>query len=126
MTSSASADDSAAPAARRARSAATTVGSIGSECTAISCKAAHRRDALLGAAKIERALQTQAAQHFDIGLGEMAEMVGAEDLPPADGAAISGGIATEVAEIAGAGEIEVAGRDILTWDQLKPSSAAEK
>ena len=31
MTSSASADDSAAPSARRARSAATTVGSIGSE-----------------------------------------------------------------------------------------------
>src|SRR4051794_31519617 len=39
-------------------------------------------------------------------------MVGTEDLPPANGAAISGGIAPEVAEIAGAGEIEVAGRRI--------------
>jgi hypothetical protein len=36
-------------------------------------------------------------------------MVGTENLPPADGAAGSGGIAPEVAEIAGAGEIEVTG-----------------
>jgi len=61
--------------------------------------ATHRRNALLGAAKIERALQTQAAQHFDIGLGEMAEMVGAEDLPPADSTAIFAGIAAQVAEV---------------------------
>jgi hypothetical protein len=72
--------------------------------------AAHRGGALLGAAKIERALQAQGSQQFDIGLGEMAEMVGTEDLPPADGAAISGAVASEVAEIAGAGKIEVAGR----------------
>jgi len=40
----------------------------------------------------------------------MAEMVGAEDLSPADAAAVLGAIAAEVAEIAGAGEIEVTGR----------------
>jgi hypothetical protein len=40
----------------------------------------------------------------------MAEMVGAEDLSPADNAAVRGDIAAEVAEIAGAGEVEVAGR----------------
>jgi hypothetical protein len=39
----------------------------------------------------------------------MAEMVGAEDLPPADGTAIFAGIAAQVAEIAGADEIEVTG-----------------
>src|SRR6202789_3378426 len=71
------------------------------------------RGALLGAAKIERALQAEAAQHIDIGLGEMAEMIGTEDLSPADSAAILAGIAAEIAEIAGAGEIEVAGRGVL-------------
>ena len=54
-------------------------------------KTAHRRNALLRAAKIERALQTQAAEYLNIGFGDMAKMVGAEDLPPADGAAILGG-----------------------------------
>ena len=44
----------------------------------------------LGAAKIEGAFQAEAAQHLDIGLGKMAEMVGAEDLPPADRAAVFG------------------------------------
>jgi hypothetical protein len=39
-------------------------------------------------------------------------MVGAEDLPPADSAAIFGGIAAKVAKIAGAGEIEVTGKNI--------------
>jgi len=38
MTSSASPDDRAVPLARRARSAATTVGSIGNEWTAIPSK----------------------------------------------------------------------------------------
>ncbi len=75
-------------------------------------EAADRRRALLGAAKIERALQAEAAQHLDIGFGEMAEMVGAEDLPPAHRAAILAGIAAEIAEIAGAGEIEMAGRGV--------------
>ena len=46
--------------------------------------AADGGDALLGAAKVERASDAEAAQHLDIGFGEMAEMVGAEDLPPAD------------------------------------------
>ena len=72
--------------------------------------AAHRRNALLRAAKIKRAFDAEPAQHFDIGFGEMAKMVGAEDLPPAHGAAIPGGIAAQVAKIAGAGEIEVTGR----------------
>ena len=39
-------------------------------------------------------------------------MVGAEDLPPAHGAAVRGRIAAEIAEIGGAGEIEVAGMGI--------------
>ena len=65
--------------------------------------------ALLGAAKIERALQAEAAQHVDIGLGEMAEMVGTEDLPPADSPAIPAAIAAQIAEIAGTGEIEMTG-----------------
>ena len=74
--------------------------------------AAHGGNALLGAAEIEGAPDAEAAQHLDIGVGEVAEMVGTEDLPPADSAAVAGGIAAEVAEIAGAGEIEVTGRGI--------------
>ncbi len=73
-------------------------------------KTAEGGNALLSAAKIERAFQTQGTQNLDIGLGKVAEMIGAEDLPPADSPAIPGGIAPEVAEIAGAGEIEVTGR----------------
>ena len=34
-------------------------------------------------------------------------MIGAEDLPPAHGAAVPAAIAAKVSEIAGAGEIEV-------------------
>jgi hypothetical protein len=64
------------------------------------------------AAKIERALETQAAQNLDVGVGDVAKMVGAEDLPPANNAATSGRIAPEVAEIAGTGKIEVAGERI--------------
>jgi len=75
-------------------------------------KTAHRRNALVDATKIERALQTETTQHLDVSLGEVAEMVGAEDLPPADSAAIFGGIAAKVAKIAGAGEIEVTGKNI--------------
>jgi hypothetical protein len=70
-------------------------------------KTAHRRHAFLGAAKIESAFQAEAAQHLDVGFSEMAEMVGAEDLSPTDAAAVLSGIAAEVAEIAGAGKIEV-------------------
>ena len=73
---------------------------------------ADRGSALLGAAEIEGAPDAEAAQHLDIGFGEVAEMVGAENLPPADGAAVAGGIAAEVAEIAGAGEVEVTGGGI--------------
>jgi len=42
----------------------------------------------------------------------MAKMVGAENLPPADRAAVPGGVAAKVSEVAGAGEVEVAGRGI--------------
>ena len=72
--------------------------------------AAQRLGALLGAAEIERAPDTEAAQHRDVVVGQMAEMVGAEDLPPAHDAAVAGGIAAEVAKIAGAGEVEMADR----------------
>src|SRR5665213_432830 len=71
------------------------------------------RCALFGAAKVERTFQAEAAQHVDIGLGQMAEMVGTEYLPPANSAAILAGIAAQIAEIAGAGEIEMTGRRFL-------------
>jgi len=38
----------------------------------------------------------------------MAEMVGTEDLPPAHDPAVTRRIAAEIAEIAGAGELEMA------------------
>ena len=71
------------------------------------------RRALLNAAKIERALQTEATHHFDIGAGKMTEMVGTENLPPTHRAAIVTGIAAEITEIAGANEIEMTGGNIL-------------
>ena len=49
-------------------------------------------------------------EHDGVLIGKMAEMVGAENLPPAHGAAVAGRVAAEVAEIAGAGKIEMAGR----------------
>src|SRR6266702_1908041 len=72
--------------------------------------AAERLSALLQPTKIERASDAEAAHDCDIVVRQMAKMVGTEDLSPADPAAILGGIAPEVAEIAGTGEIEVAGR----------------
>jgi hypothetical protein len=75
-------------------------------------KTAEGGNALLSAAKIERAFQTKTTQHRDIIGREVAEMVGTENLPPADGTAISGGIAAEIAKIAGAGKIEMAGGGI--------------
>ena len=86
--------------------------STGSECTAMSGDAAQRRVALFRAAEIERAADAQAPHDGDVVIGEMAEMVGAEDLPPAHDAAVACGIAAEIAEIAGAGEVEMAGREI--------------
>jgi len=68
--------------------------------------------ALLHAAKVERASDAERAQHRCVGLSEMAEMVGAKDLPPAHDAATLAGIAAEIAEIAGAGKIEMAGRGL--------------
>jgi len=75
-------------------------------------KPARRGHALLGAPKIERAFQAERPQHFDIGLGKVSEMVGTEDLPPADKTAVSSGIAAKIAEITGAGEVEMAGAGI--------------
>jgi hypothetical protein len=39
-------------------------------------------------------------------------MVGTEDLPPSDDTAVRSGIAAEIAEVAGAGEVEMAGRGV--------------
>jgi hypothetical protein len=43
---------------------------------------------------------------------ELAEMIGAEDVPPARGPAIGGRIAAEITKIAGALQGEVTGRGI--------------
>src|SRR5437763_13682908 len=72
--------------------------------------AAERGDTLFGAAKVERASHAQAAQDCNVGLRDMAEMIGAEDLPPADLASVAGGIAAEIAKIAGGLMIEMKGR----------------
>src|ERR1700722_12243295 len=69
---------------------------------------ADRRAAFLRATKIERVLQAQATQRRNIGFGQMSQMVGAEDLPPAHRAAVMAGIAAEIAKIAGADEVVVA------------------
>ena len=74
--------------------------------------AAERGDTLFGAAKVERASHAQAAQDCNVGLRDMAEMIGAEDLPPADLASVAGGIAAEIAKIAGALKIEMTGRGV--------------
>ena len=72
--------------------------------------AAKRFAAFVLAAKIEGAAHAELAQHRDVGCRKLAEMVGAENLPPAHKAAVLGGIAAEIAKIAGAGQIEMAGR----------------
>ena len=64
--------------------------------------------ALVSPAEVERGLHANAAHGLDVVLGQMAEMVGAKDLPPADRAAVAGRVAAEVAEVAGALKIEVA------------------
>ena len=95
-----------------ARSAATTVGSTGSECTVISGMTHIASVRSTVPRKSKALLDAEPAQDRGVIVGEMAEMVGAEDLPPAHGAAIPGRIAAEIAEIAGAGEIEMTGRGI--------------
>ncbi len=72
--------------------------------------AAQRLGALVLATEIERAFDAERAQHRRIFFGEVAEMVGTKDLTPAHDAAVLAGIAAKVAEIAGTGEIEMAGR----------------
>jgi hypothetical protein len=67
--------------------------------------------ALFHPAEIEGATHPQAPHHGDVIFGEAAEMIGAEDLPPAHNTAIACGVATEVAEIAGADEAQIAGRE---------------
>ncbi len=64
--------------------------------------------ALLGAAKVERAADAELAQHGGVVIGEVAEMVGAKNLPPAHRPAVGRRIAAEIAEIAGACEVEMA------------------
>ncbi len=92
-----------------ARSAATTVGSTGSEWTDNVRHTAQGGGALFVAAKVERAADAEFPQDGGIVVGEMAEMVGTEYLSPAHGPAVARGIAAEIAEIAGAGQIEMAG-----------------
>ena len=65
--------------------------------------------AFFGAAKIECVADAEAVQHVGIGGREMAEVVRPEDFSPVNRSAVFSDIAAEVAEIAGAGEIEVAG-----------------
>ncbi len=74
---------------------------------------ADTRRALLDAAKIEGAAHAERADDLDIGGSELAEMVGAEDVPPARGTAICGRIAAEVAKITGALQGEMAGRGVF-------------
>src|SRR3954452_3151595 len=79
---------------------------------------ADTRRALLDATKIEGAPHAQRADDLDIGSSELAEMVGAEDVPPARGTAICGRIAAEVTKIAGALQGEMAGRGVLSGRAL--------
>ena len=76
------------------------------------------RPALLYTAKIEGALNAEPAHNPDIVFREMAEMVGAENPAPANAAAIDGQIAAKITEIAGACEIEVAGREFCHLQSL--------
>ena len=73
---------------------------------------AHRGNPLLGAAEIERAADAEAAQRLDIGFREVAQVVGSEDLPPADDPTVSGRVTAEIAKIAGAGEVKMTGRGV--------------
>src|SRR5258708_6476401 len=79
---------------------------------------AGRGGALVGPAEIEGVLDAEVAHHLDVVLGEVAEMVGAEKLPPAHRVAVAGRIAAEVSEIAGALEIEVTGREVCHRESL--------
>ena len=72
-------------------------------------EAAHAGQPLLGTAQIEGAFQPHAAQHRDVGVGDAAEMVGAEQAPPAHAPSATAGIAAEVAKVGGADEVEVSG-----------------
>src|ERR1700741_1882676 len=75
-------------------------------------KSAGRARAFVDAPKIEGASHAKRAHDVDVGSGEMAEMIGAEHPPPAQGTAIARGIAAEIAEIAGALQVEMAGRSV--------------
>jgi hypothetical protein len=64
---------------------------------------------LLKSAEIEGASEPEVADDGDILLGKAAEMAGAEYPPPPYAAAVVCRVAAEVAEVAGAGEIQMAG-----------------
>src|SRR5581483_9752100 len=74
--------------------------------------------ALLDSTEVECASDAEIAHDLDVVLGEVPKMVGAKKLPPAQAAPIAGWIAAEIAEIAGAGEIEVTGREVCHWRSL--------
>ena len=101
-----------APLASSARSEATTVGSIGSECTVISSTTQTPAARSSTPTEIERASDAECADDRDVLSGELAEMVGTEDVAPARGATVACGVAAEVAKIAGALQGEVTGRGV--------------
>src|SRR5262249_28332224 len=69
--------------------------------------------AFIGAAKIESVLHAELSYNADVALGQKAQMIGAEDMPPADAAAVGGRVAAKVAEIARTLQIEVANGGVL-------------
>ena len=77
------------------------------------CNRAEGAAALLGPSEIECGLQANATQNRDIGLRQVTEMVGAEDVPPPHRSAVLAGVTAKVAKITGAGEVEVADGSIL-------------
>src|SRR5690348_15543654 len=82
-------------------------------------QAADRDGALFQPAKIECASYAERADDLDIVRGEVAQMVGAEYLAPTDHAPAMRGITAEIAKIAGALQIEMAGRDV--WHRKSAS-----
>src|SRR5579871_3900984 len=69
---------------------------------------ARRGGALFGPAKIERAFYAESTHDLDVGIRQMAKMIGAKNLPPAHRAAVGRRIAADIAEIAGPLEFQMA------------------
>src|SRR6185312_3237461 len=69
--------------------------------------------ALLQPSKVECTFHAEPADDRGVGFGQAAEVVGAEKLPPTNRAPLDGRVAAQIAEIAGAFEIEMTVRDVL-------------